>query len=89
VAEIQTALAKDGSYAGAPSGKWDEGTTAAMRKFQATHGLNATGRLDAPTLQRLGLGSQIAGVAKPTPPPGAVSRLTSSVIAPAAEDDPR
>lgn len=87
VTEIQTALAKDGSYAGIPTGKWDEGTTAAMRKFQSTHGLNATGRLDAPTLQRLGLGSQTAGMAAPTPPPGSVSRLTSSVIAPTATDD--
>jgi peptidoglycan hydrolase-like protein with peptidoglycan-binding domain len=49
-----------------------------MRRFQASHGLNASGKLDAPTLQRLGLGSQTAGVAAPTPPPGAVSRLTSS-----------
>jgi peptidoglycan hydrolase-like protein with peptidoglycan-binding domain len=49
-----------------------------MRKFQATHGLSPNGRLDAPTLQRLGLGSQTAGVAAPTPPPGATSRLTSS-----------
>jgi peptidoglycan hydrolase-like protein with peptidoglycan-binding domain len=53
-----------------------------MRKFQASHGLNPTGRLDALTLQKLGLGSQTAGVAAPTPPPGSVSRLTSSVIVP-------
>ena len=78
VIEIQAALAKDGSFQGSPSGKWDEATAAAMRRFQASHGLNASGKLDAPTLQRLGLGSQTAGIAAPTPPPGAVSRLTSS-----------
>jgi hypothetical protein len=78
VIEIQAALAKDGSFQGEPSGKWDDATAAAMRRFQASHGLNASGKLDAPTLQRLGLGSQTAGVAAPTPPPGAVSRLTSS-----------
>jgi len=78
VTEIQSALAKDGSFAGIPNGKWGDDTTAAMRKFQSAHGLNPTGKLDAPTLQRLGLGSQTAGVAAPTPPPGAVSRLTSS-----------
>ncbi len=81
VSEIQAALAKDGSFQGSPSGKWDEATTAAMRRFQASHGLNASGKLDAPTLQRLGLGSEIAGVAAPTPPPGATSRLTSSNVA--------
>jgi murein L,D-transpeptidase YcbB/YkuD len=78
VSEIQAALARNGSFTGAPSGKWDDDTTAAMRRFQASHGLNASGKLDAPTLQRLGLGSQTAGVAAPTPPPGATSRLTSS-----------
>jgi len=81
VSEIQTALAKDGSFQGSPSGKWDDATTTAMRRFQASHGLNPSGKLDAPTLQRLGLGSEIAGVAAPTPPPGATSRLTSSNVA--------
>jgi hypothetical protein len=78
VSEIQAALAKDGSYQGSPSGKWDDDTSAAMRRFQASHGLNPSGKLDAPTLQRLGLGSETAGIAAPTPPPGATSRLTSS-----------
>jgi peptidoglycan hydrolase-like protein with peptidoglycan-binding domain len=83
VSEIQAALAKDGSFAGTPNGKWDDDTARAMRKFQAAHGLNPTGRLDALSLQKLGLGSQTAGVAAPVPPPGAVSRLTSSVMVPA------
>jgi cytoskeletal protein RodZ len=78
VIEIQSALAKNGSFAGEPNGKWDEFTSDAMRKFQASHGLNPTGKLDALTLQKLGLGSETAGVAAPTPPPGSVSRLTSS-----------
>ena len=90
VIEIQSALAKDGSFQGSPSGKWDDDTTAAMRKFQSAHGLNPSGKLDAPTLQRLGLGSQTAGVAAPTPPPGSFSRLTSSNAAPAgSENAPR
>ena len=78
ISEIQTALAKDGSFAGPPNGKWDDSTVSAMKKYQAGHGLNPTGRLDAPTLQKLGLGSTTAGVAAPQTPPGAVSRLTSS-----------
>lgn len=88
VIEIQTALAKDGSFQGSPSGKWDDDTAVAMRKFQAAHGLSANGKLDAPTLQRLGLGSQTAGVAAPTPPPGAISRLTSSNNTPTGNIEP-
>jgi peptidoglycan hydrolase-like protein with peptidoglycan-binding domain len=87
VIEIQSALAKDGSYQGAPNGKWDDDTASAMRKFQSAHGLNPNGKLDAPTLQRLGLGSPTAGVAAPTPPPGASSRLTSSASNPVGNSD--
>ena len=87
VSEIQAALAKDGSFSGMPNGKWDDETTQAMRRFQAAHGLNPSGKLDALSLQKLGLGSQTAGVAAPTPPPGAVSRLTSSVVAPSASTE--
>src|SRR5712691_12706074 len=68
ISEIQQALAKDGSYSGTPNGKWDDSTMEATRKFQEAHGLNATGKLDAKTLQKLGLGSQTTGVAPPMPP---------------------
>jgi len=68
ITEIQQALAKDGSYSGEPSGKWDDSTVAAMKKFQDAHGLNSSGKLDAKTLQQLGLGSQTTGVAAPMPP---------------------
>jgi peptidoglycan hydrolase-like protein with peptidoglycan-binding domain len=67
ISEIQQALAKDGSFAGKPNGKWDASTMEATRKFQEAHGLNPTGKLDAKTLQQLGLGSQTAGVAPPMP----------------------
>ena len=68
ISEIQQALAKDGSYTGKPSGKWDDSTMEATRKFQEAHGLNPTGKLDAKTLQQLGLGSHTAGVAPPMTP---------------------
>ncbi|PYU66115.1 MAG: hypothetical protein DMG49_22900 [Acidobacteria bacterium] len=68
ISEIQQALAKDGSFTGKPSGKWDVATIEATRKFQEAHGLNPTGKLDAKTLQQLGLGSQTAGVAPPMLP---------------------
>jgi peptidoglycan hydrolase-like protein with peptidoglycan-binding domain len=80
ISEIQNALAKDGSFAGTPNGKWDDSTVASLRKFQSSRGLNPTGRLDAPTLQKLGLGSTTAGAAPPQAPPGAVSKLSSSTF---------
>lgn len=80
ISEIQTALAKDNSFAGTPNGKWDDATVQAMKKFQESHGLNPTGKLDAKTLQKLGLGSQTAGVAPPMPP---VSSSSLTVPSPA------
>lgn len=77
ISEIQEALAKDGSYTGTPSGRWDDSTQEALRKFQESHGLTPTGNLDAKSLQQLGLGSPIAGVAAPAPS-ATPSRLTSS-----------
>jgi peptidoglycan hydrolase-like protein with peptidoglycan-binding domain len=76
ISEIQTALAKDGSFGGNPNGKWDPATVDAMKKFQEAHGLNPSGKLDAKTLQKLGLGSQTAGLAPPMPP------VSSSSLAP-------
>ena len=80
ITEIQQALAKDGSYSAAPSGKWDDGTVDAMKKFQTTHALNPTGKLDALTLEKLGLGSTAAGVAEPVAPPNSTSRLTGNSL---------
>ena len=47
----------------------------AMKKFQSANGLNPSGKLDALTLQKLGLGSETAGLAAPTPPPNSANRL--------------
>jgi peptidoglycan hydrolase-like protein with peptidoglycan-binding domain len=80
ISEIQQALAKDGSFTSTPNGKWDGATVEAMKKFQEAHGLNASGKLDAKTLQQLGLGSQTAGAAPPLPP---ISSL--ALTAPAAQ----
>ena len=67
ISEIQSALARNGYYQGQPNGKWDSNTIGAMQKFQSDHGLDATGKLDALSLQKLGLGSDIAGVSAPRP----------------------
>jgi peptidoglycan hydrolase-like protein with peptidoglycan-binding domain len=77
---IQGALARNGSYTGTPSGKWDDSTVEAMKKFQASHRLNPNGKMDALTLQRLGLGSDTAGMGVPTPPPNSSNRLLSSKV---------
>src|SRR5579875_1738889 len=65
ITQIQAALARGGYYKGDPTGKWDADTIAAVQKFQSSNNIDATGKLDAPTLQKLGLGSDIAGVAAP------------------------
>ena len=78
ISEIQQALAKDGSFTGKANGKWDAITVEAMKKFQSAHGLNPSGKLDAPTLQKLGFGSKTAGVAPPVPT--ATSSATPSLL---------
>jgi peptidoglycan hydrolase-like protein with peptidoglycan-binding domain len=80
--EIQDALAKRGMFSGEPTGKWDDSTADAMKKFQSTNHLNPTGKLDAPTLQKLGFGSETAGVAAPTPPPNSTANRLLSRNAP-------
>jgi len=76
--EIQEALAKKGAFTGTPTGAWDDSTVDAMKKFQSANGLNPSGKLDALTLQKLGLGSETAGVAAPTPPPNSANRLINT-----------
>src|SRR5271170_2340920 len=67
IEEIQSALSREGYYHGDPTKKWDANTQDAMRHFQEDHGMTGSGRLDATTLQKLGLGSDIAGVSAPRP----------------------
>jgi peptidoglycan hydrolase-like protein with peptidoglycan-binding domain len=67
VKEIQAALQKDGSYGGEPTGKWDAATSDAMKKYQEKNGVNPTGKIDAVSLNKLGLGSDTAGKGAPVP----------------------
>jgi len=71
IEEIQSALARGGYYKGDPNGKMDAGTQDALKHFQEGNGINPTGKIDALTLEKLGLGSDTAGVGAPkqTPPP--------------------
>jgi len=65
--EIQTALQREGAYQGEPTGKWDDATTEAMKNYQDKNGLSPTGKIDALTLEKLGLGSKTAGRGAPSP----------------------
>ena len=78
ISEIQSALARDGYYQGQPNGKWDSNTVAAMQKFQSGNGLEASGKLNALSLQKLGLGSSVAGVSAPKPVQPATSKSPAS-----------
>lgn len=67
IEQIQQALTRAGFYKGDPTGKWDADTIDAMKDFQQAHGISPTGKIDAPSLQQLGLGSGVAGVGAPRP----------------------
>src|SRR5580704_18184144 len=67
IKEIQSALQKDGSYEGTPTGKWDAATIDAMKKYQDKNGISPTGKIDAVSLNKLGLGSSTAGKGAPVP----------------------
>jgi peptidoglycan hydrolase-like protein with peptidoglycan-binding domain len=83
--EIQEALAKKGAFTGEPTGKWDDSTVEAMKKFQTDNHLNPTGKIDSFTLQKLGLGSETAGVGAPTPPPNSTA---NRLLTRSAQRDP-
>ena len=78
VREIQSALQREGAYQGDPTGKWDDSTVEAMKAYQDKNGLNPTGKIDALTLQKLGLGSNTAGKGAPVPATSTVSPAPSS-----------
>ena len=85
IKEIQGALAQGGYYDGDPNGKWDSKSVAALQKFQSASGIEPTGKLDAASLQKLGLGSDIAGVSAPRPPVPAIAVPQTS--APPSQDN--
>jgi peptidoglycan hydrolase-like protein with peptidoglycan-binding domain len=56
IEEIQQALMGAGYLQGPPTGKWDETTKDAMRRYQADNGFPTTGLPEAKSLMKLGLG---------------------------------
>src|SRR5712664_247848 len=69
IREIQSALNREGAFGGQPTGKWDDATVNAMKKFQENQGLNPPGKINAVTLLKLGLGPDTAAKGAPIPPP--------------------
>ena len=67
IKEIQSALQREGAYQGEPTGKWDDATVDAMKNYQDKNGFTPTGKIDALTLERLGLGADTAGKGAPVP----------------------
>ncbi|MFN0125046.1 MAG: peptidoglycan-binding protein [Blastocatellia bacterium] len=55
ITEIQQALTAKGFYAGETTGAWDDATYEAMKKFQISQKIDATGYPTAHALKRLGL----------------------------------
>lgn len=100
VSEIQSALSRGGYYNGDPTGKIDATTVDALQHFQSANGLDSTGKLDALTLQKLGLGSDVAGVSAPkgivshsccsmTPSPSLAPPAPPAGTAPSPADSPK
>lgn len=56
VQEIQQALIQAGYLKQEPTGRWDDPTRDAMRRYQADHGFPTTGLPEAKSLMKLGLG---------------------------------
>ena len=80
--EIQSALERGGYYRGDATGKWDASTQESLRRFQQANGLPPTGKLDALSLQKMGLGSDVAGVSAPRPVTGNNSSSSSGSATP-------
>ena len=78
IREIQAALIEADYLKGEPSGVWDDGTAGAMSDFQKDNGFRVTGKPDALSLIKLGLGSETAGVGAPRKTTGQSSSDSSS-----------
>ncbi|MEZ5402945.1 MAG: peptidoglycan-binding domain-containing protein [Bryobacteraceae bacterium] len=58
ITEIEAALVKHGVLAGEPDGVWDDASKEALKRFQESHHIAATGRITSLSLIALGLGPQ-------------------------------
>lgn len=75
VQEAQTRLKEGGFYFGEASGAYDGDTAAAVARYQIRHGLAISGKLDAGTIQALGLVKAKADAPEPSPTSGTWRQL--------------
>jgi peptidoglycan hydrolase-like protein with peptidoglycan-binding domain len=61
VKQVQQALSDKGFNAGPADGKWGSKTQSALKKFQKSEGMQASGQLDQQTLASLGVSGSAAG----------------------------
>ncbi len=66
---IQSALIREEYLKGEPTGRWDDSTRQAMMRFQKDNGFRVTGKPEALSLIKLGLGSETSGKGDPLPRP--------------------
>ena len=57
VQQVQASLQQQGLYRGSIDGLWGPATEASLKSYQQSHGLNASGEVDSPTLATLSLPS--------------------------------
>ncbi len=89
IKDLQTRLDQQGFSAGDVDGLWGPNTAAALRRFQAAKGLQASGRFDQATLAALGAGDAVpasSAAAPPVPSPEVVA--TPAPGAPATATTP-
>lgn len=55
IRKVQQQLNKEGFHAGEVDGQWNSQTENAIKNFQGSKGIQATGQLDQQTLNELGL----------------------------------
>lgn len=79
--EIQEALSAKGYLpAGQANGKWDDASTAALKRFQTDQNLDGTGKINSLSLIALGLGPkrETAATSKPAGPAAPATPSTPS-----------
>jgi hypothetical protein len=70
IRQVQTALVQRGHKELKPDGVWSDGTSAALKKFQAEQKLEPTGLLNLRTLRALGFNNPLAEIDVPSGKPG-------------------
>ncbi len=86
---LQQALADRGFYDGPIDGRWSAATIAAVKAFQTSLGVPATGVLDVATLQAIYARGVATGVASVPPPPETTTTTTTTTTPPPPQTTPK